>query len=109
MLTFIVVLAIVAGLLLIGIVMIQNPKGGGLSGAFGGFNNQVLGVQRTTDFLEKSTWTLAAIIGVFILGSLFFIPKGVKSNQSETTEAIKKQKNTAPAMPQQQQAPAGNN
>ncbi len=106
MLSFLVVLMVVAALLLILIVLIQNPKGGGLSGSFGGFNNQILGVQRTTDFLEKTTWTLAAVIGIFILGSFFFIPKGVKSNKSEVTEAISKQKAAQmPAAPQQQQAP----
>ena len=106
MLSFLVVIMILAAVLLILIVLIQNPKGGGLSGTFGGFNNQILGVQRTTDFLEKSTWSLAAVIGVLILGSFFFIPKGVKSSKSEVTEAISKQKATQmPAAPQQQQAP----
>ena len=102
MLSVLIVLMIVASILLILIVLIQNPKGGGLSGSFGGFNNQILGVQRTTDFLEKSTWGLAAIIGVFILGSFFFIPKNVKNNsKSEVTEQISKQKNTQmPAAPQ---------
>ena len=101
MLSVLVVLMIVASILLILIVLIQNPKGGGLSGTFGGFNNQILGVQRTTDFLEKSTWGLAAVIAVFILGSFFFIPKNVKSNnKSEVTEQISKQKNTQmPAAP----------
>ena len=72
MLSFLVVLMVVAALLLILIVLIQNPKGGGLSGTFGGFNNQILGVQRTTDFLEKATWGLAAVIGIFILALLSF-------------------------------------
>ncbi len=53
-------------LLLILVVMVQNPKSGGLSSAFGG-GNQIGGVQKTTDFLEKSTWTLAAILGGLIL------------------------------------------
>ncbi|MEY2829071.1 MAG: preprotein translocase subunit SecG [Bacteroidota bacterium] len=101
MFSFLVVLMIVASILLILMVLIQNPKGGGLSSAFGGFNNQVLGVQRTTDFLEKSTWGLAAIVTIFVLGSFFFIPKAGKtgSPKDEVTEAISKQKNTSAPMP----------
>ena len=41
--------------------MVQNPKGGGLSSAFGG-GNQIMGARKTSDFLEKTTWTLAIIL-----------------------------------------------
>ena len=58
MYTFLAILAIVISVLLILIVLIQNPKGGGLSSSFGGAN-QVMGVKKTTDFLEKATWFLA--------------------------------------------------
>ena len=53
--------------------MVQNPKGGGLSSSIGG--TQMLGgVQKTTDFLDKSTWTLATIlIGLILLSSLSFV------------------------------------
>jgi preprotein translocase subunit SecG len=52
--------------------MVQNPKGGGLSSTLGG-STQMGGVQKTTDFLDKSTWTLAAIlIMLIILSSLSF-------------------------------------
>jgi len=48
--------------------MVQNPKGGGLSSSFGGGGNQVVGgVKKTGDFLDKSTWTLAALLIVLIL------------------------------------------
>lgn len=52
--------------------MVQNPKGGGLSSSIGG--SQMLGgVQKTTDFLDKSTWTLAIVlIALIILSSLSF-------------------------------------
>ena len=46
--------------------MVQNPKGGGLSSSLGG-STQMGGVQKTTDFLDKSTWTLATILIVLIL------------------------------------------
>jgi len=48
--------------------MVQNPKGGGLSSTLGG-SQQIGGVQKTTDFLDKSTWTLATILIVLIMMS----------------------------------------
>ena len=54
--------------------MIQNPKGGGLSSAFGG-GNQIMGARKTTDFLEKTTWTLAIILVSLALLSNFSIPR----------------------------------
>lgn len=52
--------------------MVQNPKGGGLSSTLGG-STQMGGVQKTTDFLDKSTWTLATIlIALILLSSLSF-------------------------------------
>jgi preprotein translocase subunit SecG len=71
------ILIILACVLLGFFVLIQNPKGGGLSGSFGGFGNQVMGVRQTTDVLEKGTWILAAIIAVLCMTSSIFITKGV--------------------------------
>jgi preprotein translocase subunit SecG len=52
--------------------MVQNPKGGGLSSSFGGGGNQQIGgVQKTTDFLDKSTWALATILIALILVTNF--------------------------------------
>jgi preprotein translocase subunit SecG len=51
--------------------MVQNPKGGGLSSTIGG--SQMLGGTKTTDFFDKSTWTLATIlIALILLSSLSF-------------------------------------
>ena len=47
--------------------MVQNPKGGGLSSSFGGSSQQLGGVQKTSDFLDKSTWILAVFLLVLIL------------------------------------------
>jgi preprotein translocase subunit SecG len=68
---FLVLISIVCFLLVV-VIMVQNPKGGGLSSSIGG--TQMLGgVQKTTDFLDKSTWTLATIlIGLILLSSLSF-------------------------------------
>ncbi len=64
---FLVLIVIVAFLLVV-VIMVQNPKGGGLSSSFGGGGGQQMGgVKKTTDFLDKSTWTLATVLLVLIL------------------------------------------
>jgi preprotein translocase subunit SecG len=70
-----VVLVVIASLVLGLIVLIQNPKGGGLTGSIAGFNTQFMGVKQTTDVLEKGTWIFAAIIGILCLASTLFISK----------------------------------
>jgi len=68
--TFFIFLAliIIVAFLLIVVIMVQNPKGGGLSSSFGGGGAQNMGgVQKTTDFLDKSTWGLATLLLVLIL------------------------------------------
>src|SRR6476620_3280438 len=68
-------LIILASIILGLIILIQNPKGGGLSASFGGIGNQLMGVKQTTDVLEKGTWLFAGIVGVLCLTSAIFIPK----------------------------------
>jgi len=66
--TAFLVLILIVAIALILIVMVQNPKGGGLSSSFGGGGTQQMGgVKKTTDFLDKSTWTLSLILIVLIL------------------------------------------
>jgi len=57
------------------IVLIQNPKGGGVNSTFGGASQQIFGAARTTDVIEKTTWTLAVLLLVFSLCSSFLIDK----------------------------------
>jgi preprotein translocase subunit SecG len=64
------------------IVLIQNPKGGGLSGTFGGVGTQLMGVKQTTDVLEKGTWIFAAIVGLLCLFSPAFLPSETAGNES---------------------------
>jgi preprotein translocase subunit SecG len=71
-----VILIILAAFILGLIVLIQNPKGGGLAGNFAGFSTQFMGVKQTTDVLEKGTWIFAAVIGALCLFSVFFINRG---------------------------------
>ena len=68
-----VILIVLASVVLGLIVLVQNPKGGGLAGNIAGFSNQFMGVKQTTDVLEKGTWIFAAVIGVLCLVSAFFI------------------------------------
>ena len=58
------------------VVLAQNPKGGGLSSQFGGSGTtQLMGVKKTGDFLEKSTWTLVALLLILTLASAHLIPE----------------------------------
>ncbi|HMI78322.1 MAG TPA: preprotein translocase subunit SecG [Ferruginibacter sp.] len=82
------ILVIIASVVLGLIVLIQNPKGGGLSSSFGGFGNQIMGVKQTTDVLEKGTWLFAAIVGVLCVLSPAFIPKTAGSS-SKNEELLK--------------------
>lgn len=82
--------------------MVQNPKGGGLSSSLGG-STQMGGVQKTTDFLDKSTWTLATILIVLILlSSLSFTGSMSDSNSKivdEKENVAPKKETTTPAKP----------
>ena len=57
------IIIVIASILLVGVVFIQNPKGGGLSSDFGAAQ-QIGGVQKTNDFIDKTTWGLAAVVAV---------------------------------------------
>ena len=73
------ILVIIASVILGLIVLIQNPKGGGLSSSFGGFGNQLMGVKQTTDVLEKGTWLFAGIIATLAIFSTLFLKGGASS------------------------------
>ncbi|MEE2954331.1 MAG: preprotein translocase subunit SecG [Bacteroidota bacterium] len=88
MYTIFAILTIITSVLLVLVVLVQNPKGGGLSSTFGGGGgSQMMGVKKTTDFLEKATWTLAIILISLSLLSNFAIPRKV----SEEDVTIKSQ------------------
>ncbi len=80
MLLIFIILIVITSVALGLIVLIQNPKGGGLSGSIAGFSNQFMGVKQTTDVLEKGTWVFAAIVGLLCLLSPVFIPKAGADN-----------------------------
>ncbi|WP_268848960.1 preprotein translocase subunit SecG [Flavobacterium aestivum] len=95
---FLVLITIVCFLLIV-VIMVQNPKGGGLSSTISG--SQMLGgVQKTTDFLDKSTWTLATIlIALILLSGLSFTGTLSDSDSKiiDNTEAAPVQNTPVPA------------
>lgn len=92
----VIILTLIVAILLIGIVLIQKSKGGGLSSQFGGANS-VIGVRQTNVFLEKGTWWLAGILVFLSIVSAYTMP------QISTGSAIRSQQT------QQMPAGAGNN
>ena len=73
MYTLFVILIVIAALLMIGIVLIQESKGGGLASNFSS-SNQIMGVRKTTDFIEKATWGLAASMVVLSVVCAYTAP-----------------------------------
>ncbi|MBN2637898.1 MAG: preprotein translocase subunit SecG [Bacteroidales bacterium] len=81
---FISVLILIVSVLLGLIVLVQNPKGGGLAANFSG-GNQFMGARQTADFLEKASWGFAIALLVLTLTASIVIPRGtVQSNQTNT-------------------------
>lgn len=102
---FISILIIIVCALLVLVVLVQNSKGGGLSSSFGA-SNQIMGVKKTGDFLEKSTWALAISLLVLSLASTAFINREDAGVQTES--AIKEQiDNAQEPQPETPQLPSG--
>ena len=88
---FITILILIASIFLILIVLVQNSKGGGLASGFSS-TNQIMGVRKTTDFVEKATWTLAGtVVNLSIVASAFLPSANTGSHGSEIKDAIKKE------------------
>lgn len=85
MYTLLVIIIVIASLLMIGIVLIQESKGGGLASNFSGAN-QVVGVRKTTDIVEKATWGLAIAMVVISVACAYVAPQAVtQESVIETT------------------------
>jgi len=95
------------------VILIQNPKGGGLSGNIGGISNQFMGVKQTNDVLEKGTWIFAGALGLLCLISIVFLKgtagtsndnsmlKNLNTNAPVSQQAAPQQSQPAPAPAQQ--------
>jgi len=107
MITLFLILIIVACFGLGFMVLIQNPKGGGLNANVGGISNNFMGVKQTTDVLEKGTWIFAALIAILAMTSTVFL----KSGAIESDKGLLQKVNTSATAPvtspaQQQASPA---
>jgi preprotein translocase subunit SecG len=105
---FVSVLIIVASFLQVLIVLVQNSKGGGLAANFTSAG-QAMGVRKTADFLEKSTWTIAIGIFVLCLVATAAIPRGGETQQSRIQSQIDNavDPNAIPTLPTANPQPAG--
>lgn len=77
--TLFVILIVIASILMVGIVLIQESKGGGLASNFASYN-QIGGVRKTTDFIEKTTWGLAAFMVLMSVACAYVAPKAATDN-----------------------------
>ena len=96
MFTLCVVLIILASIVLAFVVLIQNSKGGGLASNFAS-SNQIMGVRKTTDVLEKTTWGLAAFIMVLCFVCAFMSKNEVNSLRSNPAQTEQTQSADADA------------
>lgn len=106
-----IILIVIAAVLMIGIVLIQESKGGGLASNFSSYN-QIGGVRKTTDFIEKATWSLAAAMVVVSIACAYVAPQATTSSSvMEGIENPATNPNNLPgfgASQQQEAAPAAN-
>lgn len=96
MVTLIAIIIMLACVVLALFILVQNPKGGGLSGTFGSASSQIMGVKQSGDVMEKGTWYTMGIIAALAIVSVIFLtsPKERSATPART------------GAPAQQQAPA---
>ncbi len=97
------ILIMISSVILGLIVLIQNPKGGGLSSSFGGVGNQLMGVRQTTNALEKGTWVFAGVVAILCIISPAFIPNGGSGTNNDLLQNVETR---APGGQQAAPAPA---
>lgn len=99
MIILFLILIVIACVALGFIILVQNPKGGGLSANVGGLSNQLMGVKQTTDVLEKGTWLFAGIIALLAVFSSVFLKGGVTSNVDNSLLQKVNTSSSAPTAP----------
>ena len=83
-----IVLIVLAALLMCFVVLIQNSKGGGLASSFAS-SNQIMGVRKTTDFIEKLTWGLAGFMVVISIACAYVLPTASSESSVIMEQAVK--------------------
>lgn len=94
MYAFVTILIVIVCVLLGAVVLIQNPKGGGLSSSFGGVGQQLLGARRSTDVVEKLTWGFAVGLIVLCLSTSFFVDKKAVKKEAVQKSEIEQMEST---------------
>jgi len=97
MYVLLIILIVIASILLTLLVLVQNSKGGGLAAGFSS-SNQIMGVRKTTDFLEKATWGLVITVVVLSVAAVGVRNKPVVTNESEIKEQVQHAKQTEPGV-----------
>jgi len=94
MILFLTILIMIACAILAFFILIQNPKGGGLSGTFGNMSSQVMGVKQSGDVMEKGTWTMISVIaGLCVISVMFFSkPQGDNGKNTQKVNTSTKKK-----------------
>ena len=95
MYVFLIVLFVIASILMCLIVLIQNSKGGGLASSFSS-SNQIMGVRKTTDFLEKTTWGLAIFMVVLSIATAYVVKSTPQGNTSAIEQKAVQERNQNP-------------
>ena len=90
-----VILMVIAAILMCFIVLIQNSKGGGLASGFS-TSNAIMGVRKTTDFLEKATWGLAAFMVIMSIATAYVVPTNASRGQDVILEQAQQEEKTNP-------------
>ncbi|MBA3829212.1 MAG: preprotein translocase subunit SecG [Taibaiella sp.] len=98
MVALITIIILLSCVVLAFFILVQNPKGGGLSGSFGSISSQVMGVKQSTDVMEKGTWTCIGIIGGLCVISIMFFekPKSFDKNGGKAQSSQSAPKQSAP-------------
>lgn len=95
MYSLLIILMLIASVLMCFIVLIQNSKGGGLASGFSS-SNAIMGVRKTTDFLEKATWTLAAAMVIFSVVAAYTVPSASSKSGDVILEQAQQEEKTNP-------------
>ena len=102
---FISILILVVSTLLGLIVLVQNPKGGGLAANFAGTGSQFMGARQTADFLEKASWGLAIALLVLSLTATMIVPRSIEDFGTQDTQLREQIEDVNQAAPVDFQAP----